>query len=101
MSEVFDPHSILLKLRNPHNSGRDRENLEKKLPPPYPQKEEQRNEERNNVIEELENEVKELSSEVSRLRVINKQLINEKKGIENQLFEQKEKSDDVIAKLRS
>jgi hypothetical protein len=104
MAEIFDPHALLLKIRNshPHNQNKLASPglYDRRLPPPFPEQP-LPPEERPEVIREMEAEMKELAAEVSKLRAANRQLNSEKKTLEAQLIEQKEKSDDVVAKLRS
>lgn len=98
----FDPHALLLKLRNPQGTVKEAISYDRRLPPPFPDQIPRPNpEERPDVIQEMQKEIQELSAEVSRLRSSNKQLNHDKKALEIQLAEYKEKSDDTIAKLRS
>jgi hypothetical protein len=103
--EIFDPHALLMKLRHPHNSGHSSNEFiqyDRRLPPPFPDQIPRPGPEaRPDVILEMESEINELTSEIARLRSANKNLVTEKKLLETQLMEQKERSDDVIAKLRS
>jgi uncharacterized coiled-coil DUF342 family protein len=103
--EIFDPHALLMKLRNPHNGQQTKGNsqgfYDRRIPPPFPDQMPVSAEERPEVIHEMEAEIKELAAEVSKLRTVNRQLTSEKRTLEAQLMEQKEKSDDVVAKLRS
>lgn len=126
MNEIFDPHDILIKLRNIHKE-KDNSNFNSNInsnsnipfpphplnpPPPLPSStsnsstslnylNNQQDNKQINLINEMEIEINKLTSEVIKLKNINKQIQYEKKYLENQLNEQKEKSDDVIAKLRS
>jgi hypothetical protein len=103
--EIFDPHALLMKLRHPHNSGHSSNEFiqyDRRLPPPFPDQIPRPGPEaRPDVILEMESEINELTSEIAKLRSANKNLVTEKKLLETQLMEQKERSDDVIAKLRS
>jgi hypothetical protein len=100
--EIFDPHALLMKLRNPHHNGNESNQYDRRLPPPFPDQILRPGlEARPDVILEMESEIQELTAEISKLRSANKTLHTEKKLLEAQLIEQKEKSDDIVAKLRS
>lgn len=98
---VFDPHLILSRLRSAQNPPRDKNGYDKNIPPPFPEKPVETFPERPDTFVEMETEIKELSAEVSRLKLANKQLQNDKRLLESQLSEQKERSESIVAKLRS